>query len=87
MEETGLTVKDIKIAGITNDIFKKDNKHYITIWLTSRWESGEAKIMEPDKCSEMDWFTLETMPKNLFLPEEPNILQSDFFQKMKEEFK
>src|SRR5687768_1874419 len=81
-EETGLTIKDIKIAGITNDIFKKEDKHYITIWLTSKWKSGKARIMEPDKCSNMDWFTLENMPKNLFLPEEPNVLQSDFFQKM-----
>lgn len=30
-EETGLTIGNITFANVTNDIFKAENKHYITL--------------------------------------------------------
>ncbi len=32
-EETGLEVKGIKVAAVTNDIFASENKHYITLFV------------------------------------------------------
>jgi 8-oxo-dGTP diphosphatase len=32
-EETGLKVKGLKIATVTNDIFTNDKKHYITLFV------------------------------------------------------
>ncbi|MDO8336304.1 MAG: NUDIX domain-containing protein, partial [Candidatus Saccharibacteria bacterium] len=34
-EENGLEIKDIKFGAVTNDIFEKEGKHYVTIWMTS----------------------------------------------------
>lgn len=82
-EETGLAITDIKIAGLTNDIFETEGKHYITIWVTSRWESGHPQLMEPDKFLDLDWHDFETLPENLFLPWK-ELLKSDFFPKIKE---
>ena len=82
LEETGIKISNIKIAGITNDIFKKENKHYITIWVTSKWKSGEPKIKEPDKFLDMGWYDFKTLPKNLFLPWK-ELLKSDFFPQIK----
>lgn len=81
-EETGLKITDIKIAGITNDIFKKEGKHYVTIWVTSNWENGEPELMEPDKFLDLDWHTFEDLPNNLFLPWN-ELLKSNFFLNIK----
>lgn len=81
-EETGLKISDIKIAGITNDIFKNEDKHYITIWVTSFWKSGIPKIMEPDKFLNLEWNSFENLPENLFLPWK-ELLKSDFFSQIK----
>lgn len=68
LEESGVTIKNLRFVNITNDIFKEEKKHYITIFMVSDWESGEAKIMEPDKITDMGWFEWNDLPKPLFLP-------------------
>lgn len=81
-EKTSLKIKNIKVAGVTNDIFKKENKHYITIWVTSDWKSGKPKIVEPDKFLDLKWYDFNTLPKNLFLPWK-ELLKSDFINDIK----
>lgn len=83
MEETGLEITEVKIIGVTNDIFKEEDKHYITIWVTSQWKSGEPEIKEPDKLSELGWYDFFTLPENLFLPWK-NLLESDFLLQIKD---
>jgi 8-oxo-dGTP diphosphatase len=65
-EESNLDIKNIRFAGVTNDIFANDNKHYITIWLLSDWAGGKLQNMEPEKCTEQIWSTLDTLPNPLF---------------------
>ena len=67
LEETGLTISNLKFLALTNDIFAKD-KHYVTIFMTADWANGDAVNNEPDKCSEIDWFKYDDMPENIFLP-------------------
>ena len=67
-EETGITVSNIRFAGLTNDLFKKENKHYITVFMLCSWESGKAQIKEPEKCEVQEWFEWENLPAPLFLP-------------------
>jgi 8-oxo-dGTP diphosphatase len=67
-EETEMMIKDIRLLATTNDIFTAENKHYITIWMESDWESGEPTIMEPDKCAAQAWCTFHDLPEPLFLP-------------------
>ncbi len=68
LEETGLTVGDISFIATTNDIFKKERKHYITIFMHAEYIDGEPKVMEPDKCSEWGWYTWDKMPSPRFIP-------------------
>jgi 8-oxo-dGTP diphosphatase len=68
MEETGMKIKNVKYFGITNDMFKDEDKHYVTIFIISDYESSEPKIMEPDKCNSIAWFTQEVLPSPLFIP-------------------
>ena len=67
-EEVGIKIKNISFSTATNDIFEKEGKHYITIFMLAEYDSGEVKIMEPDKCEQWKWFTWDNLPKPLFIP-------------------
>lgn len=69
-EETGLTIKliDKNPSAVTNDYFKKDDKHYITLFFRALYQKGTPKLMEPEKCSEWQWFDWNKMPYNVMLP-------------------
>ncbi len=77
LEETGLKIEDVTFATITNDMFKEENKHYVTIFVKSKYTEGIAKIIEPNKCLKWDWFTWEELPSPLFLPLE-NLRKTNF---------
>lgn len=66
-EENGLHIDNLKIGAVTNDIFESENKHYVTVWMTSHWRSGEPEILEPHKCLEWRWVDFDTLPQPLFL--------------------
>ena len=68
LEETGVKIKNIRFGIVTNDIFKKEEKHYITIIMLSDYDSGDVKIMEPEKCEKWEWFDWDELPKPLFIP-------------------
>ena len=73
-EEAGMVIANIKFLTITNDFFKTDDKHYITIFMTAE-STEEPKLIEPEKCEGWQWFSLEEFPQPLFLPIENLIKQ------------
>lgn len=68
LEETGIQIKNLRTGPFTNDIFRKEGKHYITLYVIADYDSGEVRIMEPEKCEEWGWFEWDNLPKPLFLP-------------------
>jgi len=68
LEETGLKIKDIQVVTITNDIFKEENEHYVTIFVKSKYVNGTPNILEPNKCEEWKWCEWNKLPEPLFLP-------------------
>jgi 8-oxo-dGTP diphosphatase len=77
MEEAGIKIKNIRRGSYTNDIFKKEGKHYITIHVVTEYKSGKAMIRESEKCEKLEWFTWDNLPKPLFLPLR-NLLKQKF---------
>ena len=77
LEETGIKIKNIRFETITNDIFKEEGKHYITIFMLCEHDSGEVKVMEPEKCEKWDWFEWNNFPEPLFIPIQ-NLLKKDY---------
>lgn len=77
LEETGVDIKNIRFAAATNDLFKEEGKHYITLFMLSEWESGEPRAMEPEKAESWDWFSWDNLPEPLFLPIQ-NLLKQGF---------
>ena len=67
-EEAGIEIKNLRFGTVTNDLFKKEHKHYITICMLADFAFGEARVLEPDKCEKWDWFEWDKLPHPLFLP-------------------
>jgi 8-oxo-dGTP diphosphatase len=68
-EETGLEIKIIEEIPITtNDIFLKEDKHYVTVFIRANYMRGEPRIMEPEKCEDWQWFYWDNLPEKLFIP-------------------
>lgn len=65
LEETGLIISTVITGPYTNDYFNEE-KHYITLWMLSRYEQGEVEVKEPDKCYEWCWFDSVHLPSPLF---------------------
>ncbi|KAM0271962.1 hypothetical protein ACHAQH_008869 [Verticillium albo-atrum] len=76
LEETGLRVRGVKVAAVTNDVFTDLGKHYITIFVKCQMEEVTAtpEAMEPEKCSAWYWKSWAEMRQlgetgeDLFLP-------------------
>lgn len=50
-----------------NATYPKEGKHYVVIFMKSKWISGEAKIMEKDKNYGWEWFNWSHLPLELTL--------------------
>lgn len=81
-EETDLDVSEIELVGVTNDIYKEETKHYITLHLRARNYKGEERIMELDKASDMRWFSFDALPDNLFLSAKNFLIESGGVKKI-----
>ena len=68
LEETGLEVTACKHIAFTNDIFKNEEKHFVTLFVTTEYVSGEPQVCEPNKCERWEWFKWDNLPAPLFLP-------------------
>jgi len=67
-EEVGITVQHIAFYAMTNDIFAGIGRHYITLWVTGQYVSGEAVANSTREMSEIGWFAWDALPEPLFLP-------------------
>src|SRR4051794_5923175 len=77
LEETGLTVRDIRFGALTNDVFADEVQHYVTIFMVCDYAAGDLTVMEPHRCEEWRWFGWEALPEPLFLSLQ-NLLKTAF---------
>jgi 8-oxo-dGTP diphosphatase len=65
-EETGIKIKhkDLKLIHIHQNHHRQEAPHYGYIFLAETWK-GEPKIMEKDKCDDMKFFSLKSLPKKI----------------------
>lgn len=67
-EETGLTIKNCRHLGFTDQTFSLADKEYITLLVSADYLSGEAQVREADKCASWKWFDYQNLPSPLFEP-------------------
>ena len=68
LEETGMHITKIHQGPITNDIFYKEGKHYVSIFMIAYNTRETPRVIEPDKCDNWCWFAFDQLPSPLFLP-------------------
>lgn len=68
MEEAGVTIKNLKFVTATNDIFEKENKHYVTVYISADYDAGLVRNNEPEKLEKWEWFSPAKLPTPLFTP-------------------
>ena len=66
-EEAGLIAQEISMGPWSNDIFEKEKKHFVTLFMIVTKFKGEPKILEPEKCRVWKFFDFDNLPKPLFL--------------------
>lgn len=76
-EETGIKIGNVRGGSFTNDVFDKEGKHYITLFMIAEHLEGEAELKEPDKCEEWEWFDWDVLPEPKFIPL-MNLLEQGF---------
>jgi len=67
-EETGLEIDEFELISVADEMryIKTDGKHYLNIGIKGKYSGGEPKVMEPEKCKEWKWVSLNNLPDNLF---------------------
>lgn len=68
MEEVGVVIDNVRFCAVTNDIFKKESKHYVTIYMEADWAANEPESKEPEKVIGVEWRALNDLPAPLFEP-------------------
>jgi 8-oxo-dGTP diphosphatase len=68
MEESGLVVSDLELISVADEMryIDSDGKQFLVLGFKANASSGEPKVMEPEKCERWDWFSLDSLPENIF---------------------
>lgn len=67
-EEAGIEVEGMMHAGFTDELFSTAERHYVTLYVSANYVSGEARVLEPEKCQCWQWFHYNELPAPLFEP-------------------
>ena len=64
-EEIGITINEKDLNLITTIHTNFDGVEYLLITFDTDNYTGTPKIMEPEKCSDLSWFDINNLPKNI----------------------
>ncbi|PDT84442.1 NUDIX domain-containing protein [Sinorhizobium sp. BJ1] len=64
-EESGLSVRSTRFLCISEQMIEADRQHWISLIYATDDFSGEARLTEPDKLSDIGWFDLSALPQPL----------------------
>jgi 8-oxo-dGTP diphosphatase len=76
-EEVGVDVVDVRFRAVTNDVFEKSGKHYVTIWFEGH-PVNDPTIAAEKEVEEIGWFAWEALPQPLFLPLENLVKENSY---------
>lgn len=77
LEETGIEITNLRCGPYTNDIFTREDKHYVTLFVLADHDAGEPMVKEPHKCEEWQWHRWPPQVQPRFLPL-TNLLKQNF---------
>ena len=68
LEETGISITAARHLDYTGRAFNAGSRSYLTLFVSCEYASGEATVLEPDKCRHWQWFDYPELPSPLFAP-------------------
>jgi len=60
-EETGLKIANLTTGPTSEDMFRAEGKHYVSHYIVADYASGEAEVLEPDKCEGWEWVSWDSI--------------------------
>ncbi len=66
-EELGVDIQITGVLNVADEILNKDKQHWLPTTFLVKIKRGKPRIMEPEKCDGIGWFSLNKIPKNLSL--------------------
>lgn len=67
-EETGLILLEASRGPWVHNTFSENDSQYITIFMIGRYNGGDPKVLEKEKCKKWEWFPCDELPHPLFSP-------------------
>lgn len=64
-EESGLSIHSTRFLCISEQIIEADQQHWISLIYVTDDFTGEPRLTEPDKLSDIGWFDLSALPQPL----------------------
>jgi len=64
-EEFDIHIRLGPLMDVVDHILPEENQHWVSPTYICTLESGQPRILEPDKCSEINWFALDEIPDDL----------------------
>jgi 8-oxo-dGTP diphosphatase len=64
-EEYGMDIDVVEQLGAFDHILTEENEHWVSVTFIARHVAGIPVILEPTKCSTIDWFSLIKPPSPL----------------------
>jgi len=62
-EEHGIGLEILEFLSFENILLSEERHHWVAVTYLCRVKEGEPKILEPHKCDQIGWFTLEELSK------------------------
>lgn len=62
-EEVGVEIEILELLGICDHIIPEEKQHWVSPTYICKIKKGTPKILEPEKCSAIGWFTLLEIEK------------------------
>lgn len=72
-EELGIEIDIFGYFPHTDHIIKNDKQHWVAFNYLAKIKKGIPKNMEPEKCDEIKWFSLDKLPKKIVQPTRESI--------------
>ncbi|WEX87014.1 NUDIX domain-containing protein [Sinorhizobium garamanticum] len=64
-EESGLSIHSTRFLCISEQVIETDQQHWVSLIYVTDDFSGEPRLTEPDKLSDIGWFDLSALPQPL----------------------
>ncbi|MDF5707083.1 MAG: NUDIX domain-containing protein [Nostoc sp. S4] len=65
LEEYGIEIEVLELLSVADHLLNQENQHWVSVTFIARHISGNSKILESEKCSDIGWFLLSSLPEPL----------------------